>query len=286
MTPATPRPAPTGHTRVAAVIGSPVRHSLSPALHNAAFAAAGLDWVYLAFEVAPGAVPAALGGVRALGIAGLSVTMPHKDAVAAGCDEVSVAARALGAVNCVVNDGGRLVGHNTDGAGFVASLREEGCDPAGMRCVVLGAGGAARAVVEALGAAGAAEVCVVNRTAAKAEVAAALAGGAGRVGGADAVAGADLIVNATSVGMGADAGSLPCDAGLLRAGQWVADIVYEPADTALLLAARAVGAHPIGGIGMLIHQAAVAFTLWTGVDAPVHAMRTAGLAALDARQRT
>jgi shikimate dehydrogenase len=269
--------APTGSTRLAAVIGSPVRHSLSPVLHNAAFAAAGLDWVYVALEVGPGRVPEALAGMRALGIGGLSVTMPHKEAVAAECDRLSDDAAALGAVNCVVPDGDELVGHNTDGAGFVAALSADGVDPAGMACVVLGAGGAARAIALALARAGAAEVAVVNRTADRAEQAVALLGGVGRVvapaDAGESVGAAGLVVNATSVGMGDPAPSdLPLDPARLRAGQVVADIVYRPLETALLRAARTRGATAVNGVPMLVHQAAVAFELWTGVPAPVAAM--------------
>lgn len=263
-----------GRTRAAGVIGSPVRHSRSPAILNAAFAAAGLDWCFLAFEVAPGDAPRALEGMRALGLGGLSVTMPHKDAVAAAVDDLSDDAALLGAVNCVVPaGGGALRGESTDGPGFVRSLLDAGFDPAGRRCCVLGAGGAARAVVLALARAGAAEVAVVNRTAARAEAAAALAGGVGRV--ATAVdPDADLVVNATSVGMGGDP-SLPLDPALLQAGQWVADLVYVPLETPLLAAARAAGCHAVDGLGMLVHQAAVAFEIWTGEDAPVEAMRLA-----------
>ena len=162
------------------VIGHPVRHSLSPLLHNTAFAALGLDWVSLAFEVAPGEAAAALGGMRALGVAGLSVTMPHKAEVAALVDECSEVAATLGAVNCVTNRDGTLRGDNTDGAGFLASLeRAVGLSPEGRRCLVVGAGGAARAVVLALAGAHAAAVAVVNRTSARAAGVAALAGDAG-----------------------------------------------------------------------------------------------------------
>ncbi len=277
-------PAPTGSTRLAAVIGSPVRHSLSPVLHNAAFGAAGLDWVYVALEVPEGRVPEALAGMRALGIGGLSVTMPHKEAVAAACDRLSPDAAALGAVNCVVPDGDALVGHNTDGAGFVGALAADGIDPVGMACVVLGAGGAARAVALSLVRAGAAEVAIVNRTAARAEQAVALLGDRGRVvepsAAAQAVAAAGLVVNATSVGMGDPSpADLPVDPGALHAGQVVADIVYRPIETPFLREARAQGATGINGVPMLVHQAAVAFELWTGVTAPVAAM-TASVAHL------
>jgi shikimate dehydrogenase len=262
-------------TRVAGVIGTPVRHSLSPAIFRAAFEACGLDWAYLAFEVAEGAAPEAIAGVRALGLEGVSVTMPHKAAVLPALDELDGTAEALGAVNCVVRRGHTLTGHNTDGPGLVDSLRaDEGIAVTGMRCVVLGAGGAGRAVAHALGRAGAASVVVVNRTRARAEAAARLAGPAGTVGEADAVAGADLVVNATSLGMAGSTG-LPLDPARLAAGQIVLDLVYHPAQTPLLAAAAAAGARTVGGLGMLVHQAAHAFRHWTGEDPPVGAMQVA-----------
>ena len=274
-----------GTTTVAAVIGSPVRHSLSPALHNAAFAASGADWVYTAFEVAPGRAGDALAAMRTLGLGGLSVTMPHKDDVADAVDELDPAAAALHSVNTVVRlADGRLRGHSTDGAGFVASLAEAGADPMGRRVVVLGAGGAARAVVDALGRAGAAEVVVVNRNADRATMAAALAGPVGRVGSAADVAGAELVVNATSVGMGTL--ELPLDPGMLRAGQVVADLVYHPLETALLAAARAAGARVVDGLGMLVHQAALQQELWLGARPDTAVMRAAALDELVKRNRS
>jgi shikimate dehydrogenase len=272
----------TGATRIAAVIGSPIGRSLSPAIHNAAFAAAGLDWRFVAFDVPSGDVARALDGMRALGLAGLSVTTPHKDDVAALVDERSADAEALGAVNCVVPVGhGLLRGENTDGPGFVAALRDAGVDPAGMRCRVLGAGGAARAVVLALGRAGASEVGVLNRTVSKAERAAALAGGAGFV--ATRWDDGELVVNATSIGMGGGS-ELPLDPGQLRRGHVVAELVVQPVRTALLDAAAASGCLPIDGVGMLVHQAAAAFEAWTGQSAPVTAMMEAARGALDDRE--
>jgi shikimate dehydrogenase len=271
---------PSGSTRLAAVIGAPVRHSFSPLVHNAAFVAAGLDWVYVALDVAEGRVPAALAGMRALGIDGLSVTTPHKAAAAAACDRLSDDAAVLGAVNCVVRDGDVLVGHNTDGPGFVAALAADGLDVSGLPCVVLGAGGAARAVALSLARAGAAEVAVANRTPGRAEQAVALLGGVGRVVDpgevASAIAAAGLVVNATSVGMG-EPGSdaLPVDPSPLHAGQVVVDIVYRPLETPFLREARTRGATGLNGIPMLVHQAAVAFELWTGVSAPVAVMTAA-----------
>lgn len=274
----------TAATRVAGVIGSPVRHSLSPALHNAAFSASGAPWVYVAFEVPPGEAHRALDAMRVLGIGGLSVTMPHKEQVAVAVDELDPAAAALRSVNTVVaQSDGRLVGHSTDGAGFVASLRESGVDPAGRRVVVIGAGAAGRAVVDALARAGAGAVEVVNRSRSRAEEAAQLAGAVGGVVEPTAVADADIVVNATSVGMGSDA--LAVDPALLHAGQVVADLVYHPLETALLRAARLAGATTVDGLGMLVHQAALQQQLWLGALPDTAVMRGAALRELDARSR-
>jgi shikimate dehydrogenase len=272
-------------TRVAGVIGSPVRHSLSPLIHNAAFAAAGLDWTFVAFDVAPGAAGIALDGMRALGLGGLSVTMPHKADAAAAVDERSPEADLLGAVNCIVpTDGGRLYGDSTDGPGFLRALADAGVDPHGRRCCVVGAGGAARAVVLALAGAGASDIAVVNRTNERAERAVELAPAVARAAGPQAVGAADLVVNATPVGMGDD-DSLPFEPRLLRRGQIVADLVYEPVETPLLAAAAAAGCRMIDGLGMLIHQAGLAFEAWTGEPAPLNAMKSAVAADLRKREK-
>ncbi len=260
---------------VAALIGSPVAHSLSPAIHNAAFA--GTGWTYVAFDVAPGAAGAALDAMRVLGIAGYSVTTPHKEAVAAAVDELAPAARALRSVNTVVNAGDRLVGHSTDGDGFVASLAAAGVTVAGARVAIAGAGAAARSVVDALGRAGAAEIAIVNRSEARAEEAADLATAA-RVGTSADVTAATVVVNATSVGMGSE--ELPLDPALLRAGQVVADLVYHPLQTALLRAASARGCRTVDGLGMLVHQAVLQQVLWTGRSPDPAVLRTAAEAAL------
>lgn len=281
------RPPMSGASRLAAVIGDPVRHSLSPTLLNAAFAEAGLDWHFMALEVAEGRSDEALDSVRALGLAGLSVTMPHKAAVAAAVDHRTEQAELLDAVNCVVAEGGRLVGHNTDGDGFLDGLRHDtGFDPAGRSTVVIGAGGAARAVVLALARAGAAEVAVVNRTASRAEVAAGLAGPVGRVvlsdELSDTVAAADLVVNATSVGM-TDDGALPVDPESVAVGAIAVDLIYHPPETAWLAALRGRGIEAHNGLSMLVFQAAHAFRLWTGSEAPVAVMDAAARAVLATR---
>jgi shikimate dehydrogenase len=261
-------------TRVAAAIGSPVRHSLSPALHNAGFAATGVDWVYTAFEVEPGQAAAALDAMRVLGLGGLSVTMPHKEAVASLVDELDPVAAALRSVNTVVPIGdGRLKGYSTDGAGFVASMAAEGLDVEGKRICVIGAGAAARAIIDALARAGATRIAVVNRTADRAQQAADVAPGIATVAGPDAVGDCDIVVNATSIGMGTD--EMPFDTKLLNQHQIVADIVYHPRCTALLAAARDRGSRTVEGLGMLVHQAVLQQQLWTGISPPATVMRAA-----------
>lgn len=281
----------TGATRVAGVIGWPVRHSLSPAILNAAFDALGLDWVFAAFETPPDSGGAAIAAVRSLGLGGLSVTMPHKAAAAAAVETRTPVAEALEAVNCVFWDSDRLGGDNTDADGFLDGLREDpGIDPAGLPCAVIGAGGAGRAVAWALGRSGASEVVIVNRTAAPAERAAALVpGGAGRVGRHADLAGADLVVNATPLGMGSrpdgGGGDLPMDPAVLRPGQVVVDLIYHPEVTPLLAEVRARGAVGVNGLGMLVHQASRALYRWTGVTATSHVIGVMRAAALDAIRR-
>jgi shikimate dehydrogenase len=277
----------TGRTRVAGVIGTPVRHSLSPTIFNAAFAASGLDWAYLAFEVPDGAAGLAMGGMRALGLEGLSVTMPHKGAVIAALDRLDPDAEALEAVNCVHREGSDLVGHNTDGPGFLDALRvDEGIDLGGLDVAVIGAGGAARAVIRALAGAGVRSVVVVNRSSEAAERAVALAPGVARTGPPEAVGEAGLVVNATPLGMGVVVGTdgsgepLPLDPERLAAGQVVVDLIYHPAVTPLLKAARGRGLVAVNGLGMLIHQAAHAFRLWTNEEPPLEAMSAAALGGL------
>ena len=274
---------------VAALIGSPVAHSLSPAIHRAAFAAAGLDWSYVAFEVTEGQADRALDAMRTLGIAGYSVTTPHKEQVAECVDELAPVAAALRSVNTVVRDGERLVGHSTDGDGFVAALADVGVGVGGLHVAVLGAGAAARSVVSALGRAGAASIVVVNRSAERIPDVVALAPAARPAGDAAAdLAAAELIVNATSVGFGSrdDDGELPLDAAVLHSAHLVADLVYHPLDTALLRAAREAGARTFDGLGMLVHQAALQQRLWTGQAPDVAVMREAALAELARRAGT
>ena len=279
----------TGHTRTAGVIGSPIRHSLSPVIFNAAFAASGLDWAYLAFDVPEGMAGLAMTGMRSLGIEGVSVTMPHKAAVLAALDSVSDDVAALGAANCVSRRGRLLHGDNTDGAGFLDALRlDEGIEVESQRFAVVGAGGAGRAVARALADAGAI-VTIINRSADSAERAVSIAGPSARVGGPGDLGDAAVVVNATPLGMGVvvttagEAEPLPFDVATLGAGQVVVDLVYHPAPTPLLRAARERGLRTVNGLGMLIHQAAHAFRHWTNEAPPLEAMSAAAVAALSRR---
>lgn len=260
-----------GATELATVIGDPVRHSRSPAIFNAAFVAAGIDCVFVALEVGAGRAGLAMEAFRTMGWKGMSVTMPHKSDISGLVDRLTPVAAKLGAVNSVFWSDRTVVGDSTDGAGFIDSLHEAGIDAAGRRCLVLGAGGAARAVVLALAQAGAGSVVVVNRTTAAGERTAALVPGLARTGQADEAEDADLIVNATPIGMGTDP-NLALDPSLLRSGQVVVDLVYHPHVTPLLRAAESVGAATVGGLGMLVHQAAHQFRHWTGQDPPLEVM--------------
>ena len=267
--------------RLAAVIGHPVRHSLSPVMHEAVFEAAGLDWGFTRFELVSGGVPTAVAAMPVLGIGGYAVTMPHKEAAFEAVDEVDVAVRRLRSVNTIVlRTDGTTFGTSTDGRGLVDWIRASGVEIAGSSVVVVGAGAAARSIVQALDAdGGARDVAIVNRTHSSAVEAAGLSEVA-VVGTPADISDADLVVNATSVGMGTT--ELPIDTGLLRPGQVVADIVYHPLDTALLRAARSAGAAAIDGLGMLVHQAVLQQELWTGRRPDPAVMRAAAERALTA----
>lgn len=275
-------------TRVAGVVGDPVEHSLSPAIQNAAFHAAGLDWIYVAFPVRGFRGAEVVPAVRAMGIGGLSVTMPHKAVVAAGADRRTPVVERLGVANTLFWQGADLVADSTDGVGFLGALRtEEGWDPSGRRVVVLGTGGAARAVVVALADAGASSVTVVGRRPDAVAGVVALAGRVARAGPVETVTDAELVVHATPVGMkgvGSPGGCpLGLDPGRLSPGQLVVDLIYAPAETELLAAARRRGAATMNGLGMLVHQAGAQFQAWTGIEPPLEAMSRAATTALAAR---
>jgi shikimate dehydrogenase len=268
-----------GGSHFAGVLGWPLEHTLSPPIHNAAFRALSLDWVYFAWPVPPEDLPAAVGGIRALGAMGANVTMPHKEAVVELIDEISADAAAIGAVNTIQRFGDRLIGHNTDVDGFKAFLTADaGVDPGGVPAAVLGSGGAARAVVRALADLGASPITVVARDTDRAARVASIAGDVATVEGFerahDVANFADLVVNATPVGTG---GEDPLPDAKWRPGQFVADLIYIPATTTLVKRARAAGAGASNGLGMLVHQAAASFRIWTGMDPSLEAMSAAAL---------
>jgi shikimate dehydrogenase len=271
-----------GQTRLVGIIGWPVAHSLSPAIHNAAFVAEGLDWAYVPLPVPPGRVAEALDGLVALGFAGANVTMPHKGECATRCDGLSEDAARLAAVNTLVVEDDAIQGHNTDAPGFDRFLRRDvGFDPLDRTALVYGAGGAARAVALALARGGLAGLTAVVRDPARtADLLSALEDLPARVEvvGFERAADleVDLVVNATPLD-GAQ-GSLP----LPRLGpdSVVVDLHYAPPATPMQASAREAGAQVWGGLGLLLHQAALSFELWTGAPGPLETMSAAALAAL------
>lgn len=275
--------------RKVGIIGHPLGHTLSPAFQQAAFDHLGIAATYRAYDLPPEEVPAFVAGLRAPDWLGVNVTVPHKERVRALLDAEGPEAAAVGAVNTIVNDGGQLVGHNTDVVGFRDALAEVGFAVRGARCVVLGAGGAARAVVYALRAGGAAEILVANRHVERAQrlladlaphlPSAALPLDAAAL--APALVRCDLLVNSTSVGLRPGDAPLPDDR--LPAQALVYDLVYNPPQTRFLAAAAARGARTLGGLSMLVGQGAASFTLWTGRPAPREVMRRAAEAALARR---
>lgn len=284
-----------GASQVVGVIGWPIQHSLSPPMHNAAFRAVGLNWVYVAFEVHPDNVGAAITGMRALDIRGLNVTIPHKAAVVSHLDEISPTSRQLGVVNTIVNADGHLGGDSTDGAGFIRALAEAGEGVTDNCVVLIGAGGSGRAVALAAAQQQPEELVIVDRTPQRAVELAKLVRAAGGLEAVRAIApdspevarvvsSADVIIDATPVGMYPHTDVAPViSPEWLRPCQLVCDLTYNPRDTVLLQAAREAGARILDGTGMLVHQGAIAFEQWTGEEAPVEVMRLALLEALERR---
>jgi len=277
---------PAASTRLVALLGWPVDHSLSPAMHNAAFRELGMDLVYVALPVRPDALPTAVAGLAAIGAVGANVTVPHKQAVVGLCDQLSDEAWLVGAVNTLSWTADGLVGHNTDALGLARALADLGV-AADVPAVILGTGGAARAAVVALARAGR-QVTVVGRRVEAAAELAALARDAGSANAtssqrdddelAEVVQGAGLVLNATPLGMRGE--RLPGPFHRLRPGQVAFDLVYAPAQTPFLADARAAGAAAHGGISMLVAQAELSFETWTGSTAPTGRMSAAAVAAL------
>ncbi|WP_425414527.1 shikimate dehydrogenase [Paenibacillus pinihumi] len=275
------------HTVLYGVIGDPIRHSKSPLMMNRAFKETGINGIYTAFHIVPDQLANFIAGVRAMGIRGVNVTIPHKLDVMHHLDHIDDSALAIGAVNTIVNDGGRLTGYNTDGIGYVRSLKEEiEPDLAGKRVVILGAGGAARGIIYGLIQEKVDQIAVANRTAERASKLAGdfsnqadvYAGDWDKI--AQLCAGADLVINTTSVGMFPHIEGTPIDASWLREETIASDLIYNPLETRFLREARERGCRAHGGLGMFIYQGAYAFEYWTGTDAPAAAMRSCVLEAL------
>ncbi|HXI09346.1 MAG TPA: shikimate dehydrogenase [Thermodesulfobacteriota bacterium] len=283
-----------GRTRLVAIFGDPIDHTLSPAIQNAAFEHLGLNLVYVPFHVRPADLKAAVSSIRTLGFIGANITIPHKERVMRSLDDVHVHAKDVGAVNTVVNKKGRLIGYNTDGAGYLLSLREEtGFSVRGKKVVILGAGGASRAIFHALLDARPASVVISNRTPKRAadlarEFAKRFKNTTIRTVPfkkgplREEAQSADLLVNTTSLGMTGQA-RLDFPVESLPKGAVVSDIVYRPLETGLLKKARSRGLKTHDGLSMLVRQGSIGFELWTGKKAPVELMRKAAKKALGLR---
>ena len=281
---------PTGKTKVCGIIGDPIEHTMSPVIHNTAFENKGVDYVYLAFGVKKEELGKAIEGMRALNMRGLNITIPHKVAVIQFLDELDHLADKIGAVNTIVNNGGVLRGYNTDATGFLQVLLERGIEPAGKRVVVLGAGGASRAISFILAERGS-SLAILNRTWDRAKVCADRISEtfqsevvALKLDGenlATALSDADILVNATSIGMSPDINETPVSSALLKSGLVVFDIVYNPIKTRLQREAEVAGATVISGLDMLVWQGALAFEKWTGLKAPVELMKQEAIKLLE-----
>ncbi|MEM4246536.1 MAG: shikimate dehydrogenase [Candidatus Bathyarchaeia archaeon] len=274
-------------TRLCCLLGDPVTHSVSPQMHNAAFSHLELNFCYMAFRVVRRELPSAVEGVRALGIRGFNVTVPHKVEIIPLLDEVDETARKISAVNTVLNKDGRLIGFNTDGAGFIKAVGEDRIR--GKNAVMIGAGGAARAIAFSL-AGRCRSLTILNRTSRKAV---ALAGEVERTTGCrimglglsseeagEALRRCELLINSTIVGMYPDVSRTIIDNNLINPGMVVFDAVFNPAETRLLREARLRGAYTVSGLEMLVHQGAEAFKIWTGAEPPLEVMREAAVGAL------
>jgi len=275
-----------GKTKVCAVIGDPVEHSLSPCFQNAAFQHLGLDFVYVAFTVRAEDLRNAIAGVRSLGLYGLNVTMPHKINIINYLDELDENAEKIGSVNTVLNQDGRLIGYTTDGVGALNALKYNGINPSGKKIVILGAGGASRSVSFAL-INEAKELVILNRTVKRAEKLVSnlqnfvrertkiRSGGLTEENLKKELSDAHILINATPVGMSLMEDKMPLDERYLHPNLVVFDLVYNPIETKLLKKARAIGAKTLNGLNMLIHQGAASFEIWTGIKAPIHVMMKA-----------
>ena len=281
-----------GKTRVCAVIGDPVEHSLSPCIHNAAFQHLQLDYVYVAFPVKRGDLRTAIQGMRSLKIHGLNVTTPHKLEVTQHLDHIDESAKNVGAVNTILNKEGTLIGYNTDGKGALLALEADQGELSDKKILILGAGGASRSISYTL-AQEARELVVLNRTVEKAErlVKELLTTFGNKVRYGELSRGhikveledTDILINATTVGMHPNEDETSVDRDLLRSNLTIFDLVYHPPETRLLRDAKASGARTIDGLAQLVYQGAVSFEIWTGKRAPVDVMMKAAREKLKGR---
>jgi shikimate dehydrogenase len=278
----------TGHTELIGLIATPIRHSKSPMMHNTAFEALGLDYVYLAFDIQHEQLDGVVKGLKALGIRGFNVSMPYKTEVMNYLDVVDDSAKLIGACNTVVNENGKFYGYNTDGMGYMAGLRDNGYDPTGKKITVLGSGGAATAIVMQAALDGVAEISIFNgddpfyaRAEHNAQVINENTGCKATVYKLEdtarlkqEIAESYILANATNVGMGAMEGQkLIPDESYLRPDLIVTDVIYSPEETALLKMAREFGCRTMNGLPMMLFQGAAAFKLWTGKDMPIDAVK-------------
>ena len=268
-------------TKIVALIGDPITHSLSPAMHNAAYQALALNYLYLPFHITAPNLAAAISAARALGFSGLNVTVPHKEAVVSELDFLGRSAKRCGAVNTIVNNGGTLTGYNSDGEGFIDSLQEYGFEPKGKKAVILGAGGSARAIAAALLDNGVTKIVLINRTARKAEQMAESLGAQSFLVlpllpfiPASAVAGAQLVVNTLAAPFRRDDGGWLLDLSM-ASGALFYDLRYGKMLSDFLVYADELKSPGMDGLGMLLHQGARAFRLFTGEEPPVEVMRKA-----------
>ncbi len=279
----------TGHTGFMGLLGDPVAHSISPQMHNMAFQLLNLDYVYLCFPVGENELPTAVQGLKACKIRGFNLTMPNKNRMAELCDHLSPAAELIGAVNTVVNDNGILTGHNTDGTGFLRSLKEAGCPVAGSTITLMGAGGAATAICTQAALDGAKTIHIFARPTSRfwkrtEELAQELTRRTScpvvlmenddETALASSLKESQILINGTSVGMAPNTeSSIIEDSSLLDSHLTVADVIYNPRETRLLAMARERGCRTLNGMYMLLYQGAEAFRLWTGLEMPVDEIR-------------
>jgi len=285
-----------GSTKLTGIIGYPVTHSVSPQIHNAAYAKLGLNYCYLPISVKPEDLERVLEGIRILSFAGVNVTIPHKEAVVTHLDEVTKIARLIGAVNVILVQEGHLIGYNTDGPGFIDSLREDaGFEVAGKRAVVLGAGGGAKSVAMMLAQDGVKNLVISDLIYEKAENLCEYINSHFGIAPyacpsksnelRKLIGSCDLLVNATPVGMHPKVNECPIEDDYIIPGSAVVyDLVYNPLETKLLKLAKKNGAKAVSGIGMLIRQGALAFSLFTEQEAPISVMKEAALKALKSFQ--